>query len=64
MQENRSSGFLTMSDANQPVHSQKKAQEAGNFGYIKVRAFSDLFGKFLVPMKLGKNCVIWGKNTI
>ena len=32
------------------------------------RAFSDLFGKFLVPMKLGKNCVIlakiqqfWGK---
>ena len=27
------------------------------------RAFSDLFGKFLVPMKLGKNCVIWGKNT-
>ena len=26
------------------------------------RAFSDLFGKFLVPMKLGKNCMIWGKN--
>ena len=27
------------------------------------RAFSDLFGKFLVPMKLGKSCVILGKNT-
>ena len=27
-----------------------------------VRAFSDLFGKFLVPMKLGKNCVILGKH--
>ena len=27
----------------------------------KGRAFSDLFGKFLVPMKLGKNCVILGK---
>ena len=26
------------------------------------RAFSDLFGKFLVPMILGKNCVILGKN--
>ena len=26
------------------------------------RAFSDLFGKFLVPMKLGKNCVILGKK--
>ena len=26
------------------------------------RAFSDLFGKFLVPMKLGKNCMILGKN--
>ena len=25
------------------------------------RAFSDLFGKFLVLMKLGKNCVILGK---
>ena len=29
---------------------------------FKARAFSDLFGKFLVPMKLGKNCVILGKN--
>ena len=28
----------------------------------KGRAFSDLFGKFLVPMKLGKNCD-FGKNT-
>ena len=27
-----------------------------------VRAFSDLLGKFLVPMILGKNCVILGKN--
>ena len=27
------------------------------------RAFSDLFGKFLVPMILGKNCVILGKYT-
>ena len=27
------------------------------------RAFSDLLGKFLVPMKLGKNCVILGKNS-
>ena len=27
------------------------------------RAFSDLFEKFLVPMKLGKKCVILGKNT-
>ena len=27
-----------------------------------VRAFSYLFGKFLVPMKLGKKCVIWGKD--
>ena len=26
------------------------------------RAFSDLFGKFLVPIKLGKNCVILGNN--
>ena len=26
------------------------------------RAFSDLFGKFLVPMKLGKSCVILGKK--
>ena len=26
------------------------------------RAFSDLFGKFLVPMKLGKKIVILGKN--
>ena len=26
-----------MSDAYQSVHSQKKAQEAGNFGYIKVK---------------------------
>ena len=32
--------------------------------YIKYRAFSDLFGKFLVPMKLGKNCVILGKNMM
>ena len=24
----------------------------------------DLFGKFLVPMKLGKNCVILGKNMM
>ena len=30
--------------------------------YINNRAFSDLFGKFLVPMKLGKNFVIWGKD--
>ena len=28
-----------------------------------IRAFSDLFGKFLVPMILGKNCVILGKYT-
>ena len=28
------------------------------------RAFSDLLGKFLVPMKLGKNCVILGKNMM
>ena len=27
------------------------------------RAFSDLFGNFLVPMELGKSCVIFGKNT-
>ena len=27
-----------------------------------VRAFSDLFGNFLVPMKLGKNSVILGKS--
>ena len=26
------------------------------------RAFSDLFGKFLLPMKMGKKCLIWGKN--
>ena len=26
------------------------------------RAFSDLLGKFLVPMKLGKNYVILGKS--
>ena len=26
------------------------------------RTFSDLLGKFLVPMKLGKKCVILGKN--
>ena len=31
--------------------------------YRFIRAFSDLFGKFLVPMKLGKNCVNLGKNT-
>ena len=36
--------------------------ELGGRGY-KCRAFSDLFGKFLVPLKLGKNCVILGKNT-
>ena len=29
---------------------------------IGSKAFSDLFGKFLVPMKLGKNCVILGKK--
>ena len=29
---------------------------------ILCRAFSDLLGKFLVPMKLGKKCVILGKN--
>ena len=29
---------------------------------IPNRAFSDLFGKFLVPIKLGKICVILGKN--
>ena len=28
--------------------------------YCHYRAFSDLFGKFLVPMILGKNCVILG----
>ena len=28
------------------------------------RAFSDLFGKVLVPMKLGKKSVIWGKNMM
>ena len=28
------------------------------------RAFSDLFGKVLVPMKLGKNCLTLGKNTM
>ena len=28
------------------------------------RAFSDLFGKFLVPMNLGKNCVILGKSMM
>ena len=28
-----------------------------------LRAFSDLFGKFLVPMILGKNFVILGKYT-
>ena len=27
-----------------------------------IRAFSDLLGKFLVPMKLGKKIVILGKN--
>ena len=26
------------------------------------RAFSDLFGKFLVLMKLGKSCVLLGKK--
>ena len=30
-------------------------------GLIPFRAFSDLFGKFLVPMILEKNCVILGK---
>ena len=30
--------------------------------YQHVRAFSDLLGKFLVPMKLGKKIVILGKN--
>ena len=25
-------------------------------------ALSDFYGKFLVPIKLGKNCVILGKN--
>ena len=29
---------------------------------LPLRAFSDLLGKFLVPMKLGKNCVILGKK--
>ena len=29
-----------------------------------IRALSDLFGKFLVPMKLGKICVILGKNML
>ena len=29
---------------------------------ISTRAFSDLLGKFLVPMKLGKKIVILGKN--
>ena len=28
------------------------------------RAFSDLFGKFLVPMKLGKKVVILGKKNM
>ena len=27
------------------------------------QGFFYLFGKFLVPMKLGKNCVIWGKKN-
>ena len=30
---------------------------------VSCRAFSDLFGKFLVLMILGKNCVILGKYT-
>ena len=30
---------------------------------VIMQGFSDLFGKFLVPMKLGKNCVILGKNA-
>ena len=29
---------------------------------MSCRAFSDLFGKFLVPMKLEKSCVILGKK--
>ena len=39
-----------------------------SFGYLSVvhhsRAFSDLFGKFLVPMKLRKKRVILGKNML
>ena len=31
---------------------------AGQIMFLS-RAFSDLFGKFLVPMKLGKKSVIW-----
>ena len=34
------------------------------FSHSAYRAFSDLFGKFLVPMKLGKKCVILGKNML
>ena len=34
----------------------------GRFVIIGARAFSDLFGKFLVPMILGKNCVFLGKK--
>ena len=30
--------------------------------WLQIRAFSDLFGKFLVPMKFRKNCVILGQN--
>ena len=29
---------------------------------FEYRAFSGLLGKFLVPIKLGENCVILGKN--
>ena len=32
------------------------------FKHVYCRAFSDLLGKFLVPMKLGKKIVILGKN--
>ena len=28
------------------------------------KAFSDLFGKYLVPMILGKNSVIYGKSRM
>ena len=29
----------------------------------RFRSFSDLFGKFLVPVRLGKNMTILGKNS-
>ena len=35
----------------------------GRGGGWGVRAFSDLFGKYWVPMKLGKNTLILGKTT-